>query len=256
MAKQTPGFSIITDFGCKRNCPYCIWKTVGKNSQNIDIKEFCDKIENKISSLKKKKFSISGGGDPLNRTSQNFEIYSYFWMNIVSLCKKYKKKIDIHTSYIEDSDSRWIDGYNMPSRQETHYFDSIFYEIAPYLNRMVFHCSPSRFTLKEKETLKKYSELNKFKIRINFVISNEMSHWSEQQYLDFYKSVEDFCKQTGIQLAYRELITDSNELKPFKSLLDFCKGLDKRYENGRFVKQNDYNQYLFPNGVKKTKFLI
>lgn len=84
--------SIITNFGCRANCWYCIWK--GHELENINYPTDWNKLEKFICNNKEKgKVSVSGGGDCLYR----FNDYISWWDILFKICNKYDMKIDIHT---------------------------------------------------------------------------------------------------------------------------------------------------------------
>ena len=102
--------SVITNFGCKQNCKYCIWKTYILNKiyqENLEDKQLQvlkTYLENNYDSFK---FTISGGGDPLN----NIDDHEKFYNNIFNLCYKFNKKVDIHTSYNYPSIQMFLNKY-------------------------------------------------------------------------------------------------------------------------------------------------
>ena len=88
----SPNISIITNWGCRGKCWYCIWEI-------HPLKNVClDTNWNKLNGFLKKyqhlgKVSISGGGDSLFK----FEEKKGWWGKIFNLCDKYNLKIDVHT---------------------------------------------------------------------------------------------------------------------------------------------------------------
>lgn len=227
------GYSIITDFGCKNICKYCIWKH--NKIRNNKYPHFLNSIESFIKSIPNNisKFSISGGGDPLN----NFEKNKNFWNLINTLCIKYNKKIDIHTSY--------IDFFNFDHK----YFKNI-------LNKFIFHGNV-QLNLKETFLYKNVYKLNdilKFKdyydIRIVYVLDSNIDSF------EALHRFETFCYVNNIQIAYRELvnITKDERLNIKEDINSFCINVQERYNLGRYVNQNDYNLYLMPDGKVYDKF--
>ena len=90
--KENLNISIITNFGCRANCWYCIWK--GHKLENIQLETDWDKLENFLNTYKNKgKVSVSGGGDCLYR----YDFYKFWWVKFFSITNKLKLKIDIHT---------------------------------------------------------------------------------------------------------------------------------------------------------------
>lgn len=89
------GFTIITNFGCKNNCSYCISKHHPILQNNItDINKIdWDYLEKCISETTSPKVNLSGGGDPFF----NYDKHLKFFFNVKELCQKYNKLLDIHT---------------------------------------------------------------------------------------------------------------------------------------------------------------
>ena len=135
------GFSIITNFGCNRNCNYCIWRLHPLKNCFTTMESF-DWIKlNKYIPLYDK-ISISGGGDPFFKLDKN-------WIWYEKLFSLYTGKIDVHTSNI-------LTGV-----------DKLKYV---HFNRIVLHLSYKRF-------VRVYKYLNNINcnLRLIFVIDNSLS---------------------------------------------------------------------------------
>lgn len=219
------GLSLITNFGCKTNCEYCIWKDHIFNSINQNIFTCLYVLNNEIKKEKIEKFSISGGGDPFNNVSSNIQ----FWNEINKICKENNVKVDIHSSYLN-------------FKKDFIKYNNIYQELKSNTNRIVLHLSVERY-----DENKIFDISREFKLRINFVVTNKLS-------LTFLNKVEEYSKKLNIQLAYRELMFNES-IKPTEELSEFCKSIHKRYKNGRYVYQNDYNRYIMPNGKLYENFL-
>lgn len=220
--------SVITNFGCKQNCKYCIWKTYNLNKiyqENLEDKQLQvlkTYLENNYNSFK---FTISGGGDPLN----NIDDHEKFYNNIFNLCYKFNKKVDIHTSY------------NYPSIQM--FLNKYFFK-NNYINRIILHRNMNNSNLIDLKNI--YNIHNK--LRIVYVITSDIS-------ISFLKFIERIIqnKYPDIQLSYREYV--GNKFTPSKELTNFCKSIDQRYQNGKYIYQKDYNMYIMPNGNVTETFL-
>lgn len=107
--------SVITAFGCKKRCSYCIWKKVLKEKFNFNhwnnykwIKSFQKNIKDNTV------FSISGGGEPL------FDyINNPFWDFLNQECEERNLQYIIHTA-----------------DEKINYFYSAF------LKSVIFHLTP------------------------------------------------------------------------------------------------------------------
>ena len=88
--------SIITNFGCHYECPYCIVKENGIQVPKTTL----DGLNNLDTAIKFGQYnivSVSGGGDPLhNYTLQNKEWYD----NLFKILDNNDVPMEMHTSYI------------------------------------------------------------------------------------------------------------------------------------------------------------
>lgn len=217
---MSKGFSIITNFGCKTGCSYCIWKQHSMYGKEFSQKKYIDAVDKFIrNDVTADKFSISGGGDPLN----NFDKNELFWEHIINTCHDTNKKFDIHTSY-----DNWED-IKIYSR---------------YINRMVLHSTPEKI-FRQIDKIIEYDKT--FLIRVNFVVTPNIN-------ISVLKLVEPILMNKGIQISYRELVSDDETPIP-DEVVEFCSTIG-RYVHGRYVKQEDYNIYLMPDGNKYDKFLF
>lgn len=139
MNKGEKYLSIITNFGCHFNCPYCIVK-----NNNIDVPRTT------VKSLKMLKaaveyenatiISVSGGGDPLHNYDKNTKYYN----KLFKICKELKLPIEMHTSYI-DSEFPYEKCY-----------------------RVVYHCS----SLEQAATIRRHGDEL---IRVVFVVTEDFT---------------------------------------------------------------------------------
>lgn len=91
------GFSVITAFGCVRDCSYCIWKKHPlKDSKTRFESTDWNSLEKAIKEYKGDKISLSGGGDPMCHWYLNRRWFD----SVFSIAKKYKKRVDVHTRMI------------------------------------------------------------------------------------------------------------------------------------------------------------
>lgn len=89
------GFTIITNFRCDCNCPYCITKHHPILQNEITDKNKIDwkYLEKCISESDAPTVNLSGGGDPFYNWQNNLDFYDH----VYNLATKYGKKLDIHT---------------------------------------------------------------------------------------------------------------------------------------------------------------
>lgn len=91
--------SIITNFGCHWQCPYCIVRNNLENELPKTTIESLDNFQEKINEIKPTIVSISGGGDPLF----DFENHKDYYDKLFSILKKNNLPFELHTSYINSS---------------------------------------------------------------------------------------------------------------------------------------------------------
>lgn len=78
--------SVITNFGCHGRCPYCIVRENGIKVPKSTV-DGLDKLEDAITLTGANIVSISGGGDPLYRYSDNPLVPMYLGM-VMGICIK------------------------------------------------------------------------------------------------------------------------------------------------------------------------
>jgi uncharacterized radical SAM superfamily protein len=193
--------SIITAFGCRFNCPYCIWR----QEKRVYDPCFYDRVAWLSSFYRSvnETFSISGGGDPL----EDFSLHERFWNRIWALCKSKEIQYDIHTSFHTASKNRFKNIRKLVVHIRNHNFRAV------YADRVVMVADQ--------------------KLTIDGMKLFERNH-------------------PNIELSYREVVGD--EFKPSEDVLTFAQSIHERRNNGRFIRQDDYNQYLFPDGSIRTVF--
>jgi hypothetical protein len=236
--------SIITDFGCRRQCPYCIARQVGFDNSNIlrgsthfyEASWWIDALFNNLPNSGK--FSISGGGDPLENPVGNAE----FWSLINGICKVKNLSYDVHTSYEEVFDEKIRNTY------------------LKYMDRAVFHLDPMRPIP---------WNIIRGKHRLVAVVDKTLSRpWCDE--------LEKFASD---QVSYRDLVAvggpksdyslfDHSSIETAKDRWNNLRGYcDPNFDywlrhvgerlpgRGKFIDQGDYNTYLWPNGQIRDKFI-
>lgn len=84
--------SIITNFGCRSNCWYCIWK--GHKLEHTQLDTDWDKLELFLTKHScKGKVSVSGGGDCLYR----YDVYHSWWSKFFDITNKLHMLVDVHS---------------------------------------------------------------------------------------------------------------------------------------------------------------
>lgn len=223
------GISLITDFGCLSSCPYCIWRNHKKYRHNPEnqIKTFLGLISSGNRTLRK--FSLSGGGDPLNLHPDRKGFYDA----IHKICKKHGLVYDIHTSY---------------SVEKILEFFEMFPEAAEHLHRIVFHASRERIPF--VSSLSRFKELlGRTRLRIVYVVSEELD-------LPYLREIEESLSRDfpeDVQLSYRELVGE--RFRASEEVQSFCETVSERRKTGKYINQKDYNVYIMPDGTTTETFL-
>lgn len=88
----SPNISVITNFGCRADCWYCIWK--GHALQYVNEPTDWYKLEKFLKdNAYKGKVSVSGGGDCLYR----FDEHEDWWCNFFDITNSLKMLVDVHS---------------------------------------------------------------------------------------------------------------------------------------------------------------
>lgn len=93
-------FSIITNFGCHYQCPYCITKKTGMRLPETDTLEVAKTVIQLIDEDEIDFLSFSGGGDPMHgildngRPTQRAAWYAL----LQAVCRDHYIETEMHTS--------------------------------------------------------------------------------------------------------------------------------------------------------------
>lgn len=160
--------SIITNFGCNKNCWYCIWKDHPLKKEFSDINyKLLDEF---LCTSNATKVSLSGGGDPLYNYFGNLK----FWKYIINRTKEIGLRLDVHTREALPKQNFW----------------------RKHINR----CSFSSDSLNEdREKLTYISWLTL--LRIVHVVTQKTTFRMIDEYLDFQRKIG-----TGCQFTIKELV--------------------------------------------------
>lgn len=162
-----PNISVITNFGCRSNCWYCIWKT--HELKDVNAPTDWSKLEDFLRLHQNKgKVSVSGGGDCL----YHYDRYEGWWKTFFSLTSSLNMKVDVHTR-----EKFWLDSF-----WEKH------------INRCVFS---SDSLDDDKDYLEYLSGLTK--IRITHLVTASTTTQMIDDYLGFQKKI-------GCQFTIKELV--------------------------------------------------
>ena len=200
--------SIITNFGCHGRCPYCIVRENGIKVPKSTIGGL-DKLEDAIKMTGANIVSISGGGDPLYRYSDNPLVPMYLGM-VMGICIKAGIPMEMHTSYTES---------------EFPYH---------FCKRVVYH-------LQSVEDLENVVRRGAEIVRVVFVATEKLSREEINRISDFVR-----CSDQIDELSFRQMVNDRYETEYYND--DFLKaGHNKGLWH--YIRQKDYNIYYAENRI-------
>lgn len=209
--------SIITNFGCHYQCPYCITKTNGLKVPVTTLGGL-DKLDECINTVDPDYISISGGGDPLFEYEKHVNWYrELFRILLIHQKESYTLKnirLEMHTSYLTDEST-------FP-----------FYEC----DRVVYH-------LNHIEQLAHIKRTGVEKVRAVFVVTSKYSLEDLMEIAIYVQHSADID-----ELSFRQLVDEHYKEQHY---------LEKYLEAGHkklwyYIKQNDYNTYYAENKIFTT----
>ena len=203
-----PNISVITNFGCRANCWYCIWK--GHELQYVNEPTDWDKLERFLTeNADKGKVSVSGGGDCLYKYSEHIS----WWGNFLDITNNLNMLVDVHTR----------EKYNNP----------VFWFF--FVNRCVF----SSDSLKDDKTYLNW--LAQFtKVRITHLVTAETTFDMIEEYLVFQQKI-------NCQFTIKELVgfDDGGMYKKIRDKYPDIYHLDKGDYNIYYMPDNSIrNSFL------------
>ena len=207
--------SIITNFGCHYNCPYCIVK---ENNLHIPVTtlEGLDKLDDSLTVNNCNIISISGGGDPLFHYEKHVDWYRKFFSivqrhKVVFDCMERPIPVEMHTSYMTDEST-------FP-----------FYDCY----RVVYHANTIDQLFQIRRT-------GREKVRVVFVVTEDFTLENIMDialYVDHSRDIDE--------LSFRQLVDGNYEVHHY--LEDHLKMGHKKL--WWYIEQNDYNLYYAENRV-------
>lgn len=213
------GFSIITNFGCKNNCWYCVWKNFHKLKNIRTTFEGTDwkKLSKLIKWYPGKKVNVSGGGDPLYNYKNNIK----WWAKLLKIVKANNKLLDIHTREL--------------------IFEKSFLS---NINKLVISFDDLD---KIKKQLTRYSQ-GDIKIRLTKVITKKTK-------LEELVDIVNFSQKYDFQITFKELygFDDNDNFAKLKNKLKKLYNFEKK--KIKFLEHKDYNIYYLTNNKIYDKFI-
>lgn len=214
------GFTIITNFGCDCNCPYCITKhhPILQNAITDKDKINWKYLEKCISESDAPTVNLSGGGDPFYNWKDNLDFYE----KVYQLALKYNKKLDIHTRILPD---------DMSLIQK-------FRKIA-----LSVEMNDKKAMERLKEMLPEIEKTTK--LRVINVLNERMT---KEDCLDYIQKMHEIGVK---QITFRQMFGNKKAYKNFikiKDLIDIPGVLflpDGEYHNYYFTTNNKLYPYFF-----------
>ena len=195
-------------FGCHGRCPYCIVRENGIKVPKSTV-DGLDKLEDAITLTGANIVSISGGGDPLYRYSDNPLVPMYLGM-VMGICIKAGIPMEMHTSYTES---------------EFPYH---------FCKRVVYHLQ----SVEDLECVERHgTEI----VRVVFVATEKLSKEDITKISDFVHSSDQID-----ELSFRQKVNERYETEYYNH--DFLKtGHEKGLWH--YIRQKDYNIYYAENRI-------
>lgn len=175
--------SIITNFGCHYECPYCIVKNTNIKVPKTTY-EGLNKLITEVERNKCNIISVSGGGDPLYKFPENI----CWWARLFAIANAYEIPVEVHTTY----------------------FDAMYTAmIAEECYRMVYH-------LRSIEDLEKIERFSNEIVRVVYVVTDDMTE-------EDIRTIAEFVKNSDIidELSFRQRVKP--DLSSSYHLHDFLK---------------------------------
>lgn len=220
--------SVITNFGCHYECPYCVSKENHLQYPKTTI-EGLNNLEKYYKKYKCNWISISGGGDPL----YGYYLHNKWWYRLFEITKFNNNfKLELHTSETHPDIFR-LYCLKHPDKPTTN--TSIF----KFFDRVVYHC----LYVSEIKNIRRYERdypEEAQKVRVVFVVTKKFTPKL------INKIVQEVKKNPNIdELSFRQMI--DSDYKTTNYCYDYLKkghGKDWYY-----IEQGDYNLYYCENKV-------
>lgn len=217
--------SIITNFGCRANCWYCIWK--GHKLENVRPETDWNKLEQFLEKYKYKgKVSLSGGGDCLYKYEENKE----WWNRFLKIVNNKNLLLDIH------------------SREKVDQSNQFWYTFFKQINRVVFSSDHLDIVNKNTDNGNKVTDREYLKwlrsitnVRITHLVTKNTSFGMIDDYINF-------AKLYNMQFTIKQLV-GYDDYGMYDAIL-------KKHPELFHLDNGDYNIYYMPDNTIQTKFLM
>ena len=212
------GISVITNFGCPFDCPYCIWK--GHPLEHCHDETDWGKLDAFLRKGAERgcdHVSISGGGEPLFR----FREHMTWWNRLMESAKAARLYVDIHT------------------RMRPTYSDDAWDFIHSRIHRLVM--SSDRV-----EDVMPYADSDECPAPYRRVVHVVTEHDT----MGTLRAYARACRTPFVQFSFKKLHgSEDNDLweqaRRSLSIPNIC-----------FIKDCDFNEYYMPNNMITGKFML
>lgn len=220
-------YSIITNFGCHYQCPYCITKQAGMHLPETDALDVSRTLRGLLTDECIKFLSFSGGGDPMHGITTDRTRAAWYAMT-QEVCEEYGVFTEMHTSA-------------ETLRQYMH--DDGTVRLLRGFDRVVYHCRTVDDIDRVNKAFPHHESIYGCGngIRVVFVVTKETT----------MNAVEEIAKAfrgcLGVdELTFRQMV-DGNFV-PDGTLRDY---LLEGHREGRwhYTEQCDYNRYIVNDKV-------
>lgn len=203
--------SILTNFGCHYECPYCIVKNCGIGIPKTTV-EGLQGLQAAIDKYECNWISISGGGDPFYKLEEHID----WWNEFFDIVSGYEGiKTELHTSYLSDA------------------YDD---DCTPFMafTRVVYHCR----NISDLFRIKRYDGQT---VRVVYVVTETAT---PEKINDIAAIVRHHPEID--ELSFRQMIDKDYQTTHYCE--DYLKAGHKK--DWWYIEQGDYNLYYAENEVK------
>lgn len=183
LVTDNPNISIITNFGCRTDCWYCVWETHKLKDVRLDTD--WDKLYDFLYEHRKKgKVSVSGGGDCLYK----YEDYKEWWDTLFGLCNELNLLIDVHSREKFYNNAFWKEINRCVVSSDCPWDDVLYFEyLAKQTKLRIVHVVTHETT---DDTMKAYSDIQK-SLNCQFTIKQLVGHDDNGNYNKFRNKYPD-----------------------------------------------------------------
>ena len=212
--------SILTNFGCHYECPYCVTKSCGMSIPKTTV-EGLQGLEEAIRKNGCNWVSISGGGDPFYKLEEHIDWWNrLFEITTEPIYDPYGDRagvnLELHTSYLSDT------------------FDDDASPFWPF-NRVVYHCR----NISDLFRIKRFGGQI---VRVVYVVTETATIEKINDIAAIVKHHPEID-----ELSFRQMIDKDYQTTHYCE--DYLRAGHKK--NWYYIEQGDYNIYYAENETKR-----